>query len=500
MGLGKTVIGIAAAEDLLERGDIKCCLIVCPASLKYQWAERIAQFTDLPTVEKRMKDEVIVIPEQGCYVVDGNIATRNALYGVVTPKGWRPHYIIMGYDNVINDANHVRLIKPDMVILDEATAIKTFKAKRTKQIKKMLKVPYRMALTGTPVENRPDELFSIMQWVDESVLGRYDLFDKAYIRRNNYGWVVGYKNLPVLRKRLSVALSRRSREDPEVKPYLPDVDTGEWYTDKLSPGVRKLYKKIAIDMLEEMDKLDPHSGFNVHEYYSGGKDESTPSGKLMAMYMCLEMLLDHPDLIIMSAQNGAKYANSLWQAGLLDEIWHSMKLNLLSEKVQEILEYPDSKILIFSFYKGMLDIMEDEFGEEICTQFHGGMSQAAKSASVARFSTDSSCRIFLSSHAGAYGIDMSMADYLINYDLPWSSGKADQINGRHVRVSSEFAKVYVRNILVPETVEPRKLSKIDIKRRLASATLDGHGQDEYGRIELDSETLRDHLTTVVRTW
>jgi len=494
MGLGKTVIGIAAAEELLASGAISCCVIVCPASLKYQWAQRIAQFTDALIIPWKIKGEEILLPLNTC-IIDGGKAAREKLYKQVVPLS---RYIIMGYDNVINDTNFVRDIKPGMVILDEATAIKTFKAQRTKQIKKMLKAPYRMALTGTPIENRPDEVFSIMQWVDETVLGRYDLFDKAYCKRNTYGWVIAYKNLPVLRRRLATAMSRKSRLDPDVRPFLPEVDYSEDWMVEIPPAVRKVYKTIALDMIKELDNVEVFNGFDVHAYYSG-HDESTPSGKLMAMYMCLEMLLDHPDLIIHSAQNGAGYANYLWQSGMLDDILESQKLNLVVDKVAEITQFPENKVIIFSFYREMINIIQEELDVQ-SVQFHGDLSPADKAAAISKFANDPECRVLLSSHAGAYGADLYMANYLVNYDQPWSAGKADQINGRHVRVSSEFSQVYIRDIMAIDSVNEWKKRKVIRKRRIAGAIMDGVGQDDTGSVELDGDTLRDHLAWVIKSW
>jgi superfamily II DNA or RNA helicase len=835
MGLGKTVIGIAAAEELIESKKIRCCVIVCPASLKYQWAQRLSQFTDGWTKDVKIKKDTFIEIPLMCEVIDGTKYQRDEQYGKIA--GQRPHYIIMGYDNVINDAKDVSQIKPDMVILDEATAIKTFKAKRTKQIKKMFKVPYRLALTGTPIENRPGELFcadeeteifskrgwlkyeqvsdndvvltlnhktgqsewnsvrsvnvfqvenqqmlhmkhrdhsslttlnhrwpveraayvngkpnfsnrarawatsesfqyydrfaiaaeradnpvnslhsddivelvawlyteghvrknrdgslstavyitqntgtegeqriaaaltevfgnqsskfprtgqkvdavprwrikydgdtsvfalntiagkcllqfapdkvpsidfltsltshqlelfistsmladnngkqwfsqknpdsaeafqyacllaghgiaiaqepkvsydrkgepyhmtrvtirsrkycypansrkeiikytgnvwcpvtengtwlarrrgsvyftgnSIMQWVDDKILGRYDLFDKAYCKRNHFGWVTGYKNLPVLRKRISPALSRKSRLDPDVRPYLPEVDYSEDWTVEISKPVKDIYKMIAQDILDEMKNIDPRS-IDFNSIYSG--EENSAQGKIMAMIMCLEMLLDHPDLIIMSAQNGAKYANYLWQEGYLDSIMESQKLDLIKDKIAEILQYPENKLVIFSFYRGMLDILQEELDAKT-VQYHGELSATQKSAVIAAFSGDNSIRVLLSSHAGSYGTDLYMVNYLINYDQPWSSGRADQINGRHVRVSSEFRQVFVRDILAEDTIDEWKKRKVIRKRMIAGSVLDGQGSEDD--IEIDGDSLKDHLLWVIKNW
>ena len=442
---------------------------------------------------------MITVP-MSCSILDGSPAQRELTYKNISLK--KPKYIIISYDNLLTDSKRIKGISPGMVVLDEATAIKTFKAQRTKQVKRILRSEYRLALTGTPIENRPDELFSIMQWVDESVLGRYDLFDKAYIKRNNFGWVTGYKNLPVLRKKLSTSMSRKSRRDPDVSPFLPEVDEDDWYID-MSDDMKNLYKTIASDMLSEMNNSTFSGNFNVHDYYSG-TDESTASGKLMAMHLALEMLVDHPDLIIHSAQlhekyegeKGSAYAYYLWQSGLVDSILTSPKLELLREKVTDVLSYPDNKILIYTRFVNMLSILDDELPYKTVF-FHGGLSPREKEAAVTQFRTDPDCRIFLSSHAGAYGMDMSMANYLINYDHPWSSGKADQINGRHVRASSEFDNVFIRNLIARNTIEERIMRILARKRALATSVLDGYGSDSLGRLKIDGDTLREHLTWVL---
>src|SRR6185437_2412476 len=388
MGLGKTVIAIAAAERLLDSGAIKLCLVVCPASLKYQWAERIKQFSDS-------------IP----LVIDGTPKKRQEQYDSLSTDS--ASYIIMGYDNVINDHEQVARIKPGMTVLDEATAIKTFRAKRTKRIKKLLRSPYRLALTGTPIENRPDEIFSIMQWVDETVLGRYDLFDRAYITRNRYGWPVSYKNLPVLKQRLGPALCRKSRLSPEVYPYLPEVDEDEWYIS-IDDDTLGLYKTIASDIVDELTKLERAGSFDLDKYYSG-YDESTPSGKVMGMYMCIQMLMDHPDLIIYSAQlfelgeedKGSGYAYNLWQSGNIDSVTNCPKLDVLMEKLDDLLAFSGNKIIVFSEYRNMLDIIGSRLN---CgyVKFHGGMDAKAKNQAYTVFRDDPECRVFLSSNAGAY--------------------------------------------------------------------------------------------------
>ncbi len=512
MGLGKTPISLAAVEELLALGEVETAVIVVPANLKYQWAKAIAKLTDVPSRTVRVREdgqtqEITVPTEEYCILVDGDPKKRAGLYAKV--KTLRPDYVILGYENVVNDWNYVRRIKPECLVLDEITAIKTFKAQRTRRIKR-LTAEFRFGLTGTPVENgKPEELFSIMQWVDDSVLGRFDLFDKTYINRNRFGGVQSYKNLPVLHAKLSDAMVRKTRMDDDVRPYLPEVQESN-IPVVLDANTRKAYKRISEDLLGELRALGPNtSDFDLFAHYHGGEapNENSQQGKIMARMQALDMLLNHPDLVIQSGQRyeeselarqggakkkvwpGSKYCYEVWQEGILDDVTASPKLDAVTAAVEEILATPRNKVIIFSVNPDMLDLIEERLPEGCAVTYTGRMSAAAKAYAAQRFEKDPDCRVFLSSHAGAFGTDLFAANYLINYDLAWSSGKQDQINARHNRASSKFEHIYILNAITAGTTEPRKLSTLAHKRRVGSAITDGRGADDKGRIEHDIETL-----------
>jgi SNF2 family DNA or RNA helicase len=235
-------------------------------------------------------------------------------------------------------------------------------------------------------------------------------------------------------------------------------------------------------------------------------DESTVSGKLMGMYTCLEMLTNHPDLLIWSGMQyqdgkntGSKYAFELWQSDAIDDIIFSPKLDRL---MYWLASSSKEKILVYSKYKYMLHIIHAvltiNYGIS-AVQHHGSMTPIKKTEAVARFKNDDRCRVFLSSDAGAYGLDMNMSNLLINYDLPWSAGKLDQRNSRHRRRSSTFQTVAVRNLVLRNSFEERRLRILDRKRNIGSAILDGHGANAQGKIILEGDSLREHLTTVVQS-
>ena len=483
MGLGKTPIAIACAEELLGCGDISLCLIVCPPSLKYQWAERLAQFTD--GADQR--------------VIDGTAAQRKAQYQSITKD---TDYVVIGYPNVTSDSRYVRAISKEMVVLDEVTAIKTFKAKRTKDTKRLLKARYRLGLTGTPMENgKPEEIYSIMQWVDSSVLGRWDLFDQSYIRRRRGTDIVkGYKNLPVLHDRLKVAVSRKSRDDEDVRPYLPSVEQDEWAVPLEGP-LREAYMQMGLDLYHGLKASHLSGDFNLFAHYHG-EGANSPDGRLMSIHMCMEMLLNHPDLVIESAMRyekngkGSKYAYEVWQQGLLDDVFDTPKAELLKEKVDAIIGY-GNKCLVYTKYRTGLPYLQAILQGHEAVLYHGQMNAIQKAEAVVNFANPLGPNLFLSSWAGAYGCDMNMARHLINFDNPWSAGTADQINGRHVRLSNEFKQVYIHTMYVSGTIEERMLDQQEHKRKVNAAIVDGRGADRMGRIDNSVESLTHYLEKTI---
>jgi SNF2 family DNA or RNA helicase len=502
-GLGKTAVAIMAAEELIESGQIDVCLIVVPAGLKYQWAEAIARFTDLPTQTKRFKGETVTIPDsRHVMVIDGPPDRRKRQYKMAreTPGCC---YVITGLDNVESDTRDIKRVHAEFVILDEASAIKTLSAARTISIKTHLSdVPWRMALTATPIDNRPDELFSVMEWVDPSVLGRGDLFDHTYIERNAYGDPVGYRNLGILRKRLGTAMYRKSVDDPDVAPYMPDRRFLDW-TYHMDTPTRDLYTRMAWDLKSALDAaIRGGASFNVTSHYAGGKhDESTDVGKVMAIHTAMEMLLDHPDLLVDSAMDygdgngkGSKYASVIYGSGALDDLAHSPKLKLMVDKMRTLMDDPASKVIIFTRYRWMLRLIVEYCASSGWqpSEYHGDLSTADQQASRARFLRDPRCRVFVSTHAGERGTDLPVANWLVNYDAVWSAGQADQINGRHMRTSSDHDRIFVANMYCPGTVEDRKLAQQAMKRKVSAAIIDGR-MPRSGRIDNDVASLGKHV-------
>lgn len=510
MGLGKTIVGIAAVEELIAEPAINFALIVVPSGLKYQWAESIAKFTDVDTMKKRVKREHITIPTpEWCVVVDGTPEKRDQQYAFIEEK-W-PNYVVVSYEQVVNDYTLIEALEPDCIILDEATAIKGFKAQRSQAVKELAKgAEFRIALTGTPMENRPEEVFSIMEFVDPKILGNPYAFDTKYVVRSKNGSVKRYRNLDILHKKLQPVMSRKTRLDPDVAPYMPKVSHKEEYVF-LSRKAQKLYDKIASMVVEELRNAPQDSGWDLASYYSGqGSQDMSAVGRIMAKIMAMQMLCDHPDLLRISAEkyldtegeDGSAFAAELYEAGELEDLGKPEKMLALVEDVEKILDSnPENKVIIFSFFKDMGYMLRDALDYDSVI-YNGTMTAPQKAAAKARFQNNEDCRLFIATDAGAFGVDLPQANYLMNFDQVESAGKMDQRNARHVRAGSKHKNVYVINYLMDGTVEERTFHRLEFKRRVARAVVDGGPTDTEvdwrknvtkGVIENDVESLSTFL-------
>ena len=192
MGLGKTVQAIAACALLRELRGVERVLVVSPASLKAEWEEQIAKFSDLPST-----------------IVSSSHPARLAAY--------RRHtfFTLCNYEQVVADGkNLLDALRPDVVILDEAQRIKNWQTKTANAVKKLAS-RYAFVLTGTPLENRIDEIYSIVQFLDPDLLGPLFRFNREFYALDEKGNPSGFRNLDELARRVSSVMLRRRKEDVE---------------------------------------------------------------------------------------------------------------------------------------------------------------------------------------------------------------------------------------------------------------------------------------------
>lgn len=497
LGLGKTVITLAALEELSFDTPT---LVIVLASLKYQWAKEVQKFTDSTAI-----------------VIDGSKKKRTEQWS----RCREFDYVITNYESVVNDFDLVGHF--DAVVLDEATAVKSFRSKRSKKVKELIKeATYRYALTGTPIENgKPEEIFSIMQAVDPKVLGRFDAFDRTFIVRNHWGAPERYRNLDVLHDRLSTSLIRKTQSDPDVAPYLPETIHRDPEIVKMDPKLRTLYQQTASRLADELEEAISSFGsnFSLAAHYGVAAPNGPPSdqmGTLMSSITLLRQMCSHPRLVLESGEAfKSSYDDALAGDGVLRGggsqrayemisdpdiekiLTHARvpKLDALDSLVQDHLDSdPESKIVIFTGFVSTSEIIRDRVGGLTYT---GKMNAQQKESAKSRFQTDPDTRVLISTDAGGYGVDLPQANLLVNYDLPWSAGKALQRNGRIRRASSRWPSVVIQDLLVDNSIEVRQHDLLTQKNVLSSAVVDGEGINSRGGIDFSAGSLLQHLRSAL---
>jgi superfamily II DNA or RNA helicase len=419
MGLGKTVQAIAACELLRRRRGIARVLVVLPASLKAEWEEQIARFTDLSVT-----------------VVSGPRPERLRLYTAET------FFILVNYEQVLIDRDDInRLVGADIVILDEAQRIKNWQTK-TAQAVKALRSPYAFVLTGTPLENRIDEVYSIVQYLDPRLLGPLFRFNRDFYVLDARGRPTDYKNLAELRNRLAPVMLRRRKD--EVEDQLPGRTLDTYYVamtkeqrlrygDYEAPAAQLIHKAQRRPLTkEEFDRLQ----------------------QLLA---CMRMICDTPYILDPACRDSPK----------LDELE-----NILGELLAE----PGRKIIIFSEWERMLELVR-ELAVELGTEFAwhtGSVPQDKRRVEIRRFKNDPACRLFLSTDSGSVGLNLQAASAVINMDLPWNPARLEQRIARAWR-KYQTRTVTVINLVCENSIEHRIQHILTQKQGLADGVLDGRG-------------------------
>lgn len=488
MGLGKTPITITAMERLMEDGRIRdSVLVVVLSSLKYQWQSEIKKFA----------------PDSRAVVVDGTPAQRDKVY--VTIDEDMPDYVITTYDLIVRDYSWYAQHEWGAMVLDEMTAIKSFKAKRTKAIKALgARTHIRVGLTGTPITNgKAEEIFSLMEFVDPKVLGKFWDFDKRYIVRHPNGWITRYRHMDELNGRLLLHLARKRQMDPDVKDYLPEVLDMSPRLVAMDRNTARLYRLISSDLMLALDEaaelLGTNFSFNLAANYGQGQEKFDPvanalTGKIMQAYQALRMLCCHPSLLMDSALEYEKDEGTgsayCWQLSQ-DPNVHLTGTNS-SPKLDELMSYlkdaieadPDVKVVVFTSWVRMFPYITEALRKAKIPHvtFHGGMSATQKDVAKTRFQEQEEIRVFLSSDAGGFGLDLPQASILINYDLPWSAGTAAQRNSRIIRASSLHKQVRIERLLVQGSVEERQAEMLGFKMSVAQGIVDGQVADAKGDI------------------
>ena len=457
MGLGKTIEVISFLLHRKEKyNDISSgsILIICPTSVLFNWNRELQKFA----------------PSLDILVYHGNkrIDKDEALTEFTIPN----RIILTTYGIVRNEIEVLEAIPFTGVILDESQNIKNFKAQQTKAILQ-LKSMYRIALTGTPIENRLIELWALFEFLNPGLLGNQANFYKNFIlpieRFHNE------EGSNKLKRIISPFILRRLKSDKTIIQDLPEKNEIKIFLE-LSKDQSELYSKIVNSTLKEIENLEIH--------------ESKRRGLVLRLLTQTKQICNHPYQFL---HIDSSKIESSSEYDFDDFIKSSVKLERLLEMINEILE-DGEKLLIFTQFKQMGDLLK-YFLEKIYSfnvgWFHGGVPENKRRELVDEFQSqdlDSSPILILSLRAGGTGLNLTQASTVFHFDRWWNPAVEDQATDRVYRIGQE-KNVNVYKFIALGTIEEKIDKMLEEKRNLADKILSSAGENWI--TDLSNEELRE---------
>jgi hypothetical protein len=418
MGLGKTVQAIGTAILKKQIFDFKKTLVVCPASLKEQWKKEIEKFSN----EKAL-------------VIEGLPDDRERQY-----QDKEHFFFIINYETILRDQLALNKAGFDFLILDEAQRIKNYETKTAASISR-LQFKHVLVITGTPIENRLIDIFSIVSAINPYFFGplwefsyQHCLFDPEKHNKIN-----GYYNLQKLNNRLEPILIRREKRKvldqlPNVQQFNVPVNLSPLQSDYHASYARGIAQIIRKKFLTPYDLQ-----------------------KLQLLLANMRMVCDSTYLID-------------------EETNESPKLEELKYMLLEKLDVPNSdrKIIIFSEWVKVHKLIGQILRENNIgfAELNGSVPVKLRGELIRKFETNPFCKIFLSTEAGGSGLNLQVADTLINFELPWNPAKKNQRIGRIDRLGQKSNKLTIFNFISRRSIEEQIASGLLVKQSLFDGVLD----------------------------
>lgn len=436
MGLGKTLQAICLSILKKEVFGFQKILVVTLASLKEQWKREIEKFTS-----------------EKADVIAGNPVQRKKNY--LNDTGF---FKITNYEAVRRDVDIITEFNPDLIILDEAQRIKNFETK-TADAAKSLPRKHAMVLTGTPLENKLEDVYSIVQFLDPYILTPLWKFaaDHFMLTQEKSGQIMGYRNLELLREKLKPIVIRRKKE--EVLKELPKEIINNYYVELTAKQ------------------------YQIHNSYSQAlapiikKKILTPIDIRRMQELLLKM---------------RQVCNSTY---LIDrETNISPKLKELDGILDELVTQNGHKVVIFSEWVTMNYLIAKHLSEKKISfvELSGKVPVKKRQLLIDEFTNNENCKVFLSSDAGGTGLNLQAADCVINFELPWNPAKLNQRIGRVIRIGQKSKSINVVNLISRYSIEERILAGIQMKTEL----FEGVFEDGADVVEFSKEKRDEFLNQI----
>lgn len=421
MGLGKTIQAIGTTELLRKEQYITSALIICPTSLKYQWKSEIKKFTGLEAL-----------------VVEGSPLKRKELYQSDA------FFKIVSYHTALNDVRLLISMRVDMLIMDEAQRLKNWNTQIAQAVKR-IESDYTIILSGTPLENKLEELYSVVQYVDQYCLGPYYRFINQFTLSNkDTGKRIGYQHLNSIGELLKDRLIRRKKRD------------------------------VALQLPERQDKIllmpMTQQQMEIHEEYKG------LVSMLIRKWVKMRFLSEKDRKRLLLFLSMMRMVSD--STYILDQkTRYDTKIGELMQIISNVVESGDEKVVVFSQWERMTRLVVQELDNmKIGYEYlHGGIPSEKRKDLTSNFTSKPESRIFVSTDAGSTGLNLQAASIIVNLDLPWNPAILEQRIARIYRIGQK-RNIQVINFVSKDTIEERMLDTLSFKTSLFEGILD-NGED-----------------------
>jgi SNF2 family DNA or RNA helicase len=441
MGLGKSVETIAFLLHLQEKETLTApVLLVCPTSVLGNWEREIKRFG----------------PSLKAMVHHGDKRYKGRQFEIAVKH---KNLVITSYPLVFRDENTFKGVDWQGIILDEAQNIKNPQAKQSQAVRN-LEASFRIALTGTPVENKLQELWSILEFLNPGYLGTKQFFQRRFgIPIQKYG---DTESLQILRSLVRPFILRRTKTDKEIIQDLPEKQEMPVFCG-LSNEQARLYQKLVDDSLAEVESAE---GIQRH-------------GIILALLTKLKQICNHPAQFLKEKTLGQTH--------------RSAKLLRLEEMIEEMLAEGDRALIFTQFAewgKLLQPYLEAKFGREILF-LYGATRKKQREEMIDRFQEDPQGPpiMILSLKAGGVGLNLTRANHVFHFDRWWNPAVENQATDRVFRIG-QTRNVQVHKFVCTGTLEEKIHDLIESKKALAEQVV---GSGENWLTDLDTDQLRNLL-------
>ncbi|HEX5660294.1 MAG TPA: DEAD/DEAH box helicase [Polyangiales bacterium] len=436
IGLGKTTQAVACCHGLFASGRIERGLLIVPLALKAQWKREWDAITSAPLT-----------------VVEGTPKERYRAY-----DARKPGFLLLGYEQLVRDLDGVQRFDPQLVVLDEAQRIKNWATKSAAYVK-ALSPNYRLVLTGTPLENKLDELASIMDFVDDVALEPKWRLTPAFGVEGERG-LKGMRNLDQLRARLAPHMLRRVRRDV-LTQLPPRVDT-----------------VVPVPLSEPQQEAHDELKRPIAQLAQRRARRGLSGGEFMQLMKLLtrQRMICNGMAQLQFEEQWPRIEHEAPTPALLEGLF-APKLVALRGLIEQIVLGQGRKVVVFSQWRGMLRLAEwavrDVLGEQRAVFFTGAESAAQRDRAVQELHDDPQVAVMFLSDAGGVGLNLQRAaSCCINLELPWNPAVLEQRIGRIHRLGQGLP-IDVYNLVCEDGLEGRIAQLLASKGALFDAVFDG---------------------------